>query len=131
MRSESRSGLAFCETASLQLAGAADGEGHLDPDVDRHVEACLRCQAELVQYRKLLRALTTLRGQRLFVDDGLLDDVLEALRPDAEVHRIHRIGQRGRRAAYLAGAAAAATAAGAAGALVIASRIHGKAHLAS
>ncbi len=119
-----------CETASIQLAGAADGDLHLDPEIDRHVEECLRCQAELVQYRKLLRALTALRGQRLVVDDGLLDDVLEAIRPTASVHRIHRIGQRGRRAAYLAGAAAAATAAGAAGALVIAARLQERARLA-
>ncbi len=121
----------FCETASIQLAGAADGDLRLDPEVDRHVEECLRCQAELVQYRKLLRALTTLRGQRLIVDDGLLDDILEVIRPNAPVHRIHRIGQRGRRAAYLAGAAAAATAAGAAGALVIAARLQDRARLAS
>lgn len=120
-----------CEAASIQLAGAADGDLRLDPDLDRHVDECLRCQAELAQYRKLLRALTALRGQRLIVDDGLLDEVLQALRPDAPVHRIHRIGQRGRKAAYLAGAAAAATAAGAAGALVIASRLQDRARLVS
>ncbi|MEL6981860.1 MAG: hypothetical protein AAFO29_05505 [Actinomycetota bacterium] len=121
----------ICETASIQLAGAADGDLQLDAEVERHVESCLRCQAELAQYRKLLRALTALRGQQLIVDDGLLNDVLEALRPSAPVHRIHRIGQRGRKAAYLAGAAAAATAAGAAGALVIASRLQERARLAS
>jgi hypothetical protein len=120
-----------CEIVSVQLAGAADGDTTLDPATGRHVEQCLRCQAELAQYRKLLKALTTLRGHRLFVDDGLLDEILEAIRPAAPVHRIHRIGHRGRRAAYLAGAAAAATAAGAAGALVIASRLSGRPRLAS
>ncbi len=121
----------LCDTVSLHLAGAADGDVALAADVGRHVDECLRCQAELAQYRKLLRALTAMRGHRLFVDDGLLDEVLDAIRPPAPVHRIHKIGHRGRRAAYLAGAAAAATAAGAAGALVIASRLSGKARLAS
>ncbi len=121
----------LCDSVSLQLAGAADGDIVLAPDVRRHVDECLRCQAELAQYRKLLRALTAMRDHRLFVDAGLLDEVLDAIRPPAPVHRIHRIGDRGRRAAYLAGAAAAATAAGAAGALVIASRLSGKARLAS
>ncbi len=125
-----RSDPTVCEMASIQLAGAADGDLRLDPEIGRHVEECLRCQAELAQYRKLLRALTSLRGQHLIADDGLLDDILETLRPDAPVHRIHRIGHRGRRAAYLAGAAAAATAAGAAGALVIASRLQDRARLA-
>lgn len=120
-----------CDSISFQLAGAADGDITLDPEVDRHIAECLRCQAELVQYRKLLRALTALRGHQLFVDDGLLDEILEAVRPVAPVQRLHRISHRGRRAAYLAGAAAAATAAGAAGALVIASRLSGKPRLAS
>ncbi len=121
----------LCDSVSLQLAAAADGEVELAPDVGRHVDECLRCQAELVQYRKLLRALTAMRDHTLFVDDGLLDEILVAIRPAAPVHRIHRIGHRGRRVAYFAGAAAAATAAGAAGALVIASRLSSRTRLAS
>ena len=121
----------LCESVSIELAGAADGEAELAPDARRHVDECLRCQAELVQYRKLLRALTAMRDHTLFVDDGLLDEILVTLRPAAPVQRIHRIGHRGRRAAYLAGAAAAATAAGAAGALVIAGRLSARSGLAS
>jgi hypothetical protein len=120
-----------CDTLSIQLAGAADGDTVLGPETEHHVEGCLRCQAELVQYRKLLRALTALRDHRLFVDDTLLDDVLEALRPAAPVHRLHRIKYRSRKAAYIAGAAAAATAGAAAGAIVIASRLAGRHRLAS
>ena len=120
-----------CETVSLQLAGAADGDMALSTETEVHVEGCLRCQAELVQYRKLLRALTGLREHRLFVDDTLLDEVLDALRPVAPVHRIHRINYRSKKAAYIAGAAAAATAGAAAGAIVIASRIGGGKRLAS
>lgn len=119
-----------CETVSFQLAGAADGDTALDDEASHHVEMCLRCQAELVQYRKLLRALTALRTQHLVVDDGLLDDILTVVRPAAEVQRLHHGGHRGRRAAYLAGAAAA-TAGAAAGALVIASRLASRPGLAS
>ncbi len=116
-----------CESVSLQLAEIADGLNRLPPDAERHVESCLRCQAELVQYRRLLRALTALRGQYLTPDDGLLEDILSALRPPATVHRLHR---RSRKAAYLGGIAAAATA-GAAGAIVIASRLAARQSLAS
>ncbi|MEM7342518.1 MAG: hypothetical protein AAF467_28020 [Actinomycetota bacterium] len=104
---------------SLQLAEIADGHTELSPEAARHLATCLRCQAELAQYRKLLRALTSLRTQYVIPDERLLDDLLEALRPPADVYRLHR---RNRRAAYIGGIAAAATA-GAAGAIVIASRL--------
>ncbi|MDH3681467.1 MAG: hypothetical protein OEV40_16135 [Acidimicrobiia bacterium] len=116
-----------CETVSLQLADIADGLTQLPLESERHVESCLRCQAELAQYRKLLRALSALRGQLLVPDESLLDDILDALRPPAPVHRLHR---RNRRAAYIGGIAAAATA-GAAGAIVIASRLANRQSLAS
>ncbi len=121
----------LCDTVSLQLAGAADGDITLGHEAGRHVESCLRCQAEMAQYRKLLRALNALREHRAFVDVTLLDEILEVIRPTAPVHRLHRVNYRNRRTAYLAGAAAAATAAGAAGALVIASRLAGRTRLAS
>ena len=108
-----------CETISLQLAEIADSVDQLPSDAERHVDACLRCQAELAQYRKLLRALTALRNHLLIPDDRLLEDILAVLRPPATVHRLHR---RNRRAAYIGGIAAAATA-GAAGAIVIAARL--------
>lgn len=116
-----------CETVSLQLAEIADGLSSLPVDTERHVEGCLRCQAELAQYRKLLRALTALRGQYVVPDAQLLEEILDALRPPATVHRLHR---RNRRAAYIGGIAAAATA-GAAGAIVIAARLANRQSLAS
>lgn len=121
----------LCETVSIQLAEVADGHTNLPLETDRHVEGCLRCQAELAQYRKLLRALTSLRGQQVIVDDTLLDEILEAIRPPASVHKLHRLNYRNKKAAYIGGFAAAATAAGAAGAIVIASRMAGKQRLAS
>ena len=52
-----------CEELSDDLAAAADGSVLLSGDQRRHVERCLRCQAELVQYRKLLRALRAMRTE--------------------------------------------------------------------
>jgi anti-sigma factor RsiW len=117
-----------CESVSLQLAEIADGLNRLPADAERHVDSCLRCQAELVQYRRLLRALTSLRYHYVAPDDSLLEDILAALRPPATVHRLHR---RSRRAAYIGGIAAAAATAGAAGAIVIASRLASRQSLAS
>jgi hypothetical protein len=116
-----------CETLSLQLAEIADGLNQLPADAQRHVDGCLRCQAELAQYRRLLRALTALRGQYVLPDDRLLEDILAAIRPPATVHRLHRLNRRNRRAAYIGGIAAAATA-GAAGAIVIAAKLANRQH---
>lgn len=119
-----------CDSISIQLAGAADGQSALDPVTARHVDQCLRCQAELVQYKKLLRALTSLRGHLVHPDQFLLDDVLSALSEPANVHRLHRLNFRHRRAAKIGGIAAAATA-GAAGAIVLATRLASRQSLAS
>jgi len=117
-----------CETVSLQLAEVADGLEQLPVPSAEHVKSCLRCQAELAQYRKLLKALMALRDRRIVPDDYLLEEILDVIRPPASVHLLHR---RGRRTAYLGGLAAA-TAAGAAGAIVIAAKLaHSKQRLAS
>lgn len=112
-----------CDEVSLLLAATVDDEP-LGMPATRHVSSCLRCQAEIVQYRKLRRALAAMRHD-LVADDEFLPDLLEVLRPPADVTRLHG----GRRRAYLSGIAAAATA-GAAGAIVLASRIS-KTRLAS
>ena len=110
-----------CEQLSDVLSDAADGSILLDGATRTHVEQCLRCQAELVQYRKLLRALRALRTDVLEPAPGLLTDVLAGLEEAAERGAIRSM-LRGRRVAYVGGIAAAATAAGAAGALVLAHR---------
>ena len=46
-----------CEAIADVLPGVVDGSAALDRSQRRHVEQCLRCQAELAQYRKLLRAM--------------------------------------------------------------------------
>jgi anti-sigma factor RsiW len=108
-----------CEQLADHLA-ASDG-GHLDDAAAQaHVESCLRCQAELAQYRKLLKALRTLRTEVLTPAPGLVTDILTHLEERGERSAM-RSAIRGRRAAYLGGIAVAATAGGAA-ALVVFSR---------
>ncbi len=96
-------------------------DGSLDEAVVlAEVEHDLRFQAELAQYRRLVRALRMLREDLLDPAPGLVDEVLLALDDDAERHMIRSVVS-GRRAAYLGGLAAA-TAAGVGSALVLARR---------
>jgi hypothetical protein len=109
-----------CADLTDALAGAVDGETHLGRAERRHVERCLRCQAEIVQYRKLLRAMRSLRTDVLEPAPGLLADILATLEEAGERQAVRSL-LSGRRIAYLGGLAAA-TAAGAAGAIVFATR---------
>jgi hypothetical protein len=109
-----------CDAVAELLAEAADGSVLLDRPARRHVDSCLRCQAEMVQYRKLLRALRNLRTEVLEPAPGLLAEILAGLEEAGERHAVRSL-LRGRRIAYVGGIAAAATAAGA-GAILLASR---------
>ena len=51
---------------------------------ERHVETCLRCQAELARYRRLLRTLALLRTRYAEPTPGLLGETLAALTDAAE-----------------------------------------------
>ncbi len=102
-----------CDQLTDDLSMYADGTSALAPDARRHVEQCLRCQAEVVQYRKLLRALRSLRTDVLEPAPGMVAEVLAALEASGERVAVRSL-VNGRRLAYLGGIAAA-TAAGAAG----------------
>jgi hypothetical protein len=119
-----------CEAVSARLSDVAEGVVALDADGRAHVDRCLRCQAELVQYRKLLRALHALRVQVIEPAPGLLPDLLAAIEEAGERRALRELLD-GRRVAYLGGLAAAATAAGVGGALVIASRSRRRLRIAS
>lgn len=109
-----------CDELSETLAAEADGTVVLARPERRHVERCLRCQAEMVQYRKVLRAMRAMRTEVLEPAPGILSDILANLEAAGE-RRAIRSMIAGHKAAYLGGLAAA-TAAGAAGAIVFASR---------
>jgi hypothetical protein len=118
-----------CSAVAKALPAIVDGMEVADLDLRRHVESCLRCQAELAQYRKVLRALHQLRTELLEPAPGLLPDILASLEAAGE-RRAMRFLLTGRQAAYV-GTIAAATAAGAAGAIVLASRRHRRVAVAS
>ena len=110
-----------CEDLSDDLSAAADGSTLLGRSERRHVEHCLRCQAELVQYRRVLRAMRAMRTEVLEPAPGMLSDILANIEAAGE-RRAIRSMITGHKAAYLGGLAAA-TAAGAAGAIVYATRV--------
>ena len=110
-----------CDELVDVLAEEADGPSSLDRSARRHVEQCLRCQAELVQHRRILRAMRQLRTEVLEPAPGLLAEILATVEEAGERHAVRSL-LAGRRAAYLGGIAAAATAAGAGAAIVLASR---------
>jgi hypothetical protein len=109
----------LCDDLADQLA-AADGGQLTDAVAREHVEVCLRCQAELAQYRKLLKALRTLRTEVLAPAPGLVTDILASIEEAGERTAVRSV-LRGRRMAYLGGVAVAGVAGGTA-ALVVLSR---------
>lgn len=110
-----------CDEVVQFLPGVVDGSTRLDRGERRHVEQCLRCQAELAQYRKLLRAMQALRTEVAPPPPGLVGDLLASIEAAAERGAV-RATLTGRRAAYLGGVVAATAAAGAGAAIVIATR---------
>jgi hypothetical protein len=113
-----------CEQVADRLPAAAEGLEALDPAARRHVEHCLRCQADAVQYRKVLRAMRALRTEVLVPAPGLVPEILATLSEEAERQAVRSL-LRGHRAAYVVGLGAATAAAGA-GAVILTIRNRGK-----
>jgi anti-sigma factor RsiW len=109
-----------CEAVAPRLAMAVDESIPLTRPQQRHAESCLRCQAEMAQHRKLLRALQSMRSDVIEPSPNLLSDILAGLQETGEQRAIRSL-LAGRRAAYLGGLAAA-TAAGAVSAIVVTTR---------
>ncbi len=106
-----------CETLDRQLSAAFDVAA-LDDELQSHVAECLRCQAEVVRYRRLRTELAGLRAQPVPPVDGLLDDILGTLDASARARRMLR---RGRQVACTVAAAG-----GAIGALVLLGRVRNR-----
>lgn len=111
----------LCLALSDDLATYAEGVDAAPQHVRGHIDSCLRCQAELVQYRRLLRGLHTLRTEVLEPAPGTLTSILAHLEEAGERRAVRSL-LAGRRGAYLGGIAVATAAAGAAGAIVLAGR---------
>ncbi len=117
---------AECHRFTSELSEVVDGGDCLNPTAIEHFGSCLRCQAELVQYKKLLRALSNLRGHTVTPDDYLFFDIMRALDRAGEGWRRH-FGALSERPGFLRGTGAIAATAGAAactaGAIVLANRL--------
>jgi hypothetical protein len=107
---------ADCRHAAAYLPSIAAGEDGASAKVQEHVGGCLRCQAEVAAYRRLLRHLRSLRNEEMPSPPGALAAVLAALEA-AELGE-HPAVNRALRMAYVGGITVATAAAGAAGVLV-------------
>ena len=107
-----------CDEVTVLLPALVDGDP-ISLEAQRHVDTCLRCQAELARYRRLLRTLALLRTRYIEPTPGLLGDTLAAL-TDAAEHGARRTLLSGRRIAYAGAIGGGALAAGATAALLIA-----------
>ena len=106
-----------CDRHAESLPGVVDGSARLDRSGRRHVASCLRCQADLAQYRRLMRTMVHLGEETLTPPPGLLTEILAAVELAGE-SRSARLVLTGRKVAYVGGIAAATAAAGAGAAIV-------------
>jgi anti-sigma factor RsiW len=95
-------------------------EDGVDVDVAtrEHIEACLRCQAELVRYRRMLRGLRSLRDAYLEPGPDAVSQTLAALWEAGERQAV-RSALSGRRLAYAGAVGGLAVAAGSAATLAV------------
>jgi len=110
-----------CDEVARLLPEAVDTGAVVELSVQRHIESCLRCQAELARYRKMLRGLHLLRTRYLEPSPGLLAQTLAAIEEAGE-REARRAILNGRRIAYAGAIGGAAVAAGAAATVMIVHR---------
>ena len=88
-------------TSPRILPEAVDNGAAVELSVQRHIETCLRCQAELARYRRMLRGLQLLRTRYLEPAPGLLAQTLAAIEEAGERRGRPRAILYGRRLAYV------------------------------
>jgi len=89
------------------LPRVLDGTRRADRPVVRHVETCLRCQAEMAKYRRMLRLLEQLRAQHPPMPPGVLGSFLATLEERAGQEAV-RSALDGRRVVLVGGVAVVA-----------------------
>ncbi|MGO9196329.1 MAG: hypothetical protein ACLQK4_04275 [Acidimicrobiales bacterium] len=94
-----RPGNVACEQVASDLPAILDGGAEASGVLVAHVEYCLRCQAEIARYRKLLRLLHQVRSSDVAVPAGVVADVLSSLENAASRQAIRSV-LTGRRIAY-------------------------------
>ena len=83
-----------CDEVTTLLPALVDGDAASTSTVERHIETCLRCQAELARYRRLLRTLALLRTRYVEPTPGLLGETLAAITDAAERRRAAHVALR-------------------------------------
>ncbi|MEI7885833.1 MAG: hypothetical protein WCJ04_00425 [Actinomycetes bacterium] len=111
-----------CEHAAVAVSESIEAELAMPKHASRHVQQCLRCQAEQAQYKKIFRAMGSLRSAQIDPGPQLVSEIFEYLQTHGSRNPLRTALDR-HRVAYMAAATATAAAATAAGALVIASRV--------
>ncbi len=106
-----------CDDLARVLSASTDGEP-LVGRAGRHVESCLRCQAELAQYRKLVKVLRALRTEVLAPGPSLAADILAGLEQAGERSALRSLAA-GRRPELFEGVAVASAAVVVAGIAVV------------
>jgi anti-sigma factor RsiW len=99
----------MCDTVAGFLPAYVAGEEALDPRTLAHVAECIRCQAEIARYRRMLRTLHALKLEREPPPQSVVGSIAVGLDQPAGA---------GRAWVLVAGLATAAGAMGAAGVLI-------------
>ena len=89
-----------CDEVTALLPALVDGEHASTSRSQRHVESCLRCQAELARYRRLLRTLALLRTRYARADARAARRDARRARPTPPSDGARRTLLSGRRLAY-------------------------------
>lgn len=100
-----------CDEIARLLPDVVDSAEPVALPVQRHVESCIRCQAELARYRRMLRGLQLLRTQYFEPTPGLLAATLASLTAASERRAVTSVLTK-RRLAYAGAVAGAVAAAG-------------------
>lgn len=110
-----------CDEIAALLPEVVDSSEPVALPVQRHVESCLRCQAELARYRRMLRGLQLLRTQYFEPTPGMLAATLASLTAASERRAVTSVLTK-RRLAYAGAVAGAVAAAGTTTAAVLLAR---------
>jgi hypothetical protein len=100
-----------CDEIAILLPQVVDSAEPVALPVQRHVESCLRCQAELARYRRMLRGLQLLRTQYFEPTPGLLAATLANITAAGERRAVTSVLTK-KRLAYAGAVAGAVAAAG-------------------
>jgi len=100
-----------CDEIAVLLPQVVDSAEPVSLPVQRHVESCLRCQAELARYRRMLRGLQLLRTQYFEPAPGMLAATLASITAASERRAVNSVLTK-RRLAYAGAVAGAVAAAG-------------------